>query len=184
MRVTESFLVKKHPSIDQLWLTGTLRVDIYNRKSERRMGYTDTLFINCWLSRWSHEARLHLWIFSYENITSHNYTIALNVIISWKVGKDLIEIQQAGIIVLMLSFSSQLTQKNNINTNEIHIRCIKSIWFCPVKFNCTYLTNKNGIFSSHALDTFGKIWLIQVSSVATYRNKRHSRSDQVVLVLK
>ena len=135
-----------------------------------------------WMGR--HETRLQLRIFSYESITSRNHTIALNAIISWKVGKDLVEIQQAGIIILMLAFSSQLTLRDNIGTNEIHVRCIKSIRFCPVEFNSTYPANKKGIFSSRALDTFGWIRLIQVSSIATYRNKRLPRSDRVVLVLK
>ncbi len=128
--------------------------------------------------------RFQLRIFSYESITSQNHTIALNVIISWKGGKDLVEIQQACIIILVLTFSFQLTLKDNIGTNEIHVRCIKSIWFCPVEFNPTYPANKNRVFSSCELDTFGKIWLIQVSSIATYGNKSLSRSDRVALVMK
>ena len=35
-----------------------------------------------------------------------------------------------------------------------------------------------------ALDTFGKFRLIQVSSIATYENKRLQRSDRMVLILK
>ena len=148
------------------------------------MGNTNALFPcrRLWMGR--HEARLQLRIFSYESITSRNHTIALNAIISWKVGKSLVEIQQAGMIILVFTFSFQLTLRDNIGTNEIHIRCIENMWFCPVEFNSTYLSNKNGVFSSRALDTFGKIWLIQVSSIATYGNKRLPRSDQVVLVLK
>ncbi len=77
-----------------------------------------------------------------------------------------------------------VTLRDNIGTNEIHVRCIQTIWFCPVEFNSTYLTNKNGVFPSPALDTFGKIRLIQVSSIVTYGNKRLSWSDQIVWVPK
>ncbi len=76
------------------------------------------------------------------------------------------------------------TLRDNIGTNEIHVRCIESIWFRTVEFNPPYPENKNGIFSSRSLDTFGRIWLIQVSSIATYRNRRLPRSDRIVLVLK
>ncbi len=164
--------------------TGTLRADVYNRISEWRMGNTNALFPLRRLSTGRHEARLQLRIFSYDSITSRNHTIALNAIISWKVGKGLGEIQQAGIIILILTFSSQFTLRDNIGTNEIHVRCIKSIWFRPVEFNSPYPANMNAIFSSRALDIFGTIRLIQVSSIATYGNKRLPRSDRVVLVLK
>ena len=135
---------------------------------------------------WSgrHEARLQLRLFGCESITSQNYTIALNVIISWKVRNNLVEIQHAGIIILVLTFSSQLTLRDKIGTNQIHVRCIQSIWFCPVEFNSTYFAIMNGVFSLRALDTFGKIRLLQASSIATYENKRLSRSDRVVLILK
>ncbi len=180
----KNFLVNKHPSIDKSRPTGTLRVDVYNRKSEWKMENTNALFPRRRLWTGRHEARLQLRIFSYESITSRNHTIALNTIISWKVGKGSVEIQQAGIIILILTFSSQLTLRDNIGTNEIQVRCIESIWFRPVEFNYPYPANKNGMFSSRALDTFGTIWLIQVSSIATYGNKRLLRSDRVVLVLK
>ncbi len=183
-RLTENFLVSKHSSINQSRPTGTLCADVYNQKSEWRMENTNALFPRrrLWTSR--HEARLQLRIFSYESITSRNHTIALNATVSWKVGKGLMEIQQAGIIILMLAFSFQLTLRDNIGTDEIHVHYIESIWFCPVEFNSTYPANKKGIFSSRALDTFGSIWLIQVSSIATYGNKRLPQSDRVVLVLK
>ena len=183
-RLTKNLLVNKHASINQSRLTGTLRADVYNRKSEWTMGNTNALFPcrRLWMGR--HEARLQLRIFSYESITSRNHTIALNAIISWKVGKGLVEVQQAGIIILVLTFSSQLTLRDNIGTNEIHVRCIESIWFCPVEFNSPYPANKNGIFSLHALDTFKTMRLIQVSSMAIYGNKTLPQSDQVVLVLK
>ncbi len=148
------------------------------------MGYMNALFPGHRLWRGRHEARLELRISIYESITSQNHTIALNVIISWKVGRDLVEIQQAGIIILVLTFSSQLTLRDNFGTNEVHVRCIESIWFHPVEFNSPYPANKNEIFSSRALNTFGTIWLIEVSSIATYGNKRLLRSDRVVLVLK
>ena len=148
------------------------------------MENTNALFPRCRLWTGRHEARLQLRIFSYESITSRNHTIALNAIISWKVGKNLVEIQQAGIIIPMLTFSSQLTLMDNIGTNDIHVRWIKSIWFCPAEYNSTYPTNKNGVFSSHAFDTFGKIWLIQASSIASYRDKRLPWSDRIVWVSK
>ncbi len=183
MRATKNFLINKHLSIDQSRPTGTLYVDVYNRKSERRMRYTNALFPSRRLWKGRHKVRLQLRIFGYESITSQNHTIALNVIISWKLGKGLVEVQQAGIIILMLTFSSQLTLRDNIGTNEIHVRYIESIWFCPVEFNSTYPAKKNGVFSSNALDTFGKIRLIQASSIAIYGNNRLSRSDRIVLVL-
>ena len=133
-----------------------------------------------WTGR--HEARLQLRIFSYESITSQNHTIASNAIISWKVGNDLVEIQQGGIIILLLTFSSQLALRDNIGTTKIHVHCIESVWFCPVEFNSAYLANKNGVFSSRLLDTFGKFRLIPVSSIANCGNKRLLRSDRVVLV--
>ncbi len=129
---------------------------------------------------WSKIAAPHFQLWKHH---FSNYTIALNVIISWKVEKGLVEVQQEGIITLVLTFSSQLILRDNIGTNEIHVRCIESIWFCPVGYNSTYPANKNGVFSSRSLDTFGKIQLIQVSSIATYEKKRLPRSDQVVLVL-
>ncbi len=175
----------KQVSFDRLiGPTGTLPVDVSNRKSKRRMRYTIVLFPSRRLWKDRHEARLQPCISRYESITSQNYTIALNVIISWKVGKGLVEIQEESIIILMLTFSSQLTLKDKIGTNEIHVQYIKSIWLCPVEFNSTYPAIKNGVFSSCALNTFGKIWLIQVSSIATYGNKRLPRSHRVVLVLK
>ncbi len=148
------------------------------------MNNTNALFPSrrLWTDR--HKARLQICIFSYESITSRNHTIALNAIISWKVGKGLVKIEQAGIIFLMLTFSSQLTLRDNIKRNGIHVRCIESIRFCPVEFNSTYPANKKGIFSSRALDTLGWIRLIQVSSIAIYSNKRLPRLDRVVLVLK
>ncbi len=184
MRATENLLINKHLFIDQSWPTGTLRADIYNRKSERRMGYKNTLFPGhqLWIGR--HEARLQLCIFSDKSITFQNHKIALNVIISWKVRNSLIKIQQADIIILVLTFSSQLAIKDNKGTNERYVRCIDTVRFCPVKFNATYPANKNEVFSSWALDTFWKIWLIQVLSIATYGNKRLPWSDQLVLILK
>ncbi len=161
-----------------------LFAEVYNRKSKWRMRNTNALFPRRQFWTSMHEARLQLRIFSYGSTTSRNHTIALNAIISWKVGKSLVEIQQASIIILMLTVSSQLTLRDNIGTNEIHVRCTKSIWFCLVEFNSTYSANKNGIFSSRALDTFGTIRLIQVSSITTYKNTSLPRSDQVVLVLK
>ncbi len=184
MHLTENFLVNKHASINQSRPRGNLREDIYNRKSEWRIENTNVLFPRRKLWKSKHEARLQLRIFSYESITSRNHKFALNAIISWKVEKGLVKIQQAGIIILMLTFSSQLTLRDNIGINEIHVRCIKNIWFCPVEFNSTYPATKNRIFSSRALDTFGTIQLIQVSSIATYKNKRLPRSDRVVIVLK
>ena len=172
MQGTKNFLVNKHPLINQLRLTNSLRVKVYNRKSERRMGYTNALLASRQLWKGRHRARLQVRICSYERITSQNHTIALKVIISWKVGKGLVEIQHTGIIILVLTFSSQLILKDNIGTNEIHVRCIASIRFCPVEFNFTYPANNNGVSSYCALDTFGKLWLIQVSSIATYGNKR------------
>ncbi len=148
------------------------------------MGNTNALFPRRRLWSGRHEARLQLRIFSYESITSWNHTIALNAIISWKVEKSLVEIQQAGIIILMLTFCSPLALRDNIGKNEIHERSIESIWFCPVEFNSPYPADKNRIFSSRALDTFSTIRLIQVSSIATYGNKRHPQSGRVVLVLK
>ncbi len=110
--------------------------------------------------------------------------IALNITISWKMGKALIEIQYAGIIILVLKFSSQITLRDNIGINDKPVRFFESVWFCEVEFNSIYPANKNGVFSSQAIDIFGKIWLIQVSSIANYGNKRFSRSDRVVLILK
>ncbi len=153
-------------SINQSRPTGTLRADVYNWISKWRIGNTNALHPRRRLWTGGHEARLQLRFFSYESITSRNHTIALNAIISWKVGKVWVEIQQAGIILLMLIFSSQLTLWDNIGTNEIYVRCIESIWFCPIEFNSPYPANKNGIFSSRALNTFGVIRLIQVSSIA------------------
>ena len=184
MRVTKNFLVNKIASINQSRPTGTLWADVYNRKSEWRMGYINTLFSGDWLWKSRNEPGLQLRIFSYESMTSQNYTIALNVIISWKVEKGLVEIQQANIIILVLTFSSQLILKDNIGTNEIHICYIKSIWSCPVEFNSTHPANKNGEFSTRALYKFGKIRLIQLSSIATYGNKSLPRSDRVVSILK
>ena len=148
------------------------------------MGYTNALFPCRRLLRGKHEAKMQFRMFSYESTTSRNHTIVLNAIISWKVGKSLVEIQKASMIILVLTFSSQLILRDNIGKNEIHVSSIESIWFCLVEFNSTYAANKNGVFSSCALDTFGKIRLIQVSSIVTYMNKRPPRSDPVVLVLK
>ncbi len=148
------------------------------------MGYINALFPSCPLWNGRHEARLQLRIFSYESITSKNNTITLNTIISWKVRNGLLEIRQGGIIILLLTFSSQLAMRDNIGTNKIHVHWIESVWFCPVEFNSTYTSNKNGVFSSHALDTFGKFRLIQVSSIANCENKRLLLSDRVVLVPK
>ncbi len=130
---------------------------------------------------WSKIAAPHFQLWKHHFSESYN-GIECNYIL--KVGKGLVEIQQAGIIILVLTFSSELTLMGNIGTNKIHVWCIKSIWFSPVEFNPTYPTNKNGVFSSYALDTFGKIWLIQVSLIATYGNKRLPQSDRKVLVLK
>ena len=181
---TENFLPNKHASINGLRSTGTLLGDAYNRKSEWGIEYINTLFPGHRLWRGRHEARLELRIFSYGSITSQNYNIALNVIVSWKVGRGLVEIQHADIIILVLKFSSQLTLGDNIGTNEIHVLSIKNIWFCLVEFNSTYRANKNEIFSLYALDKFGIIRLIKVSSITTYGNERLQRSYQVVLVLK
>ncbi len=184
MLVTENFLVNKHLSIDKSQPTGILFVDVYKRKSKWRMGYMNALFQGHRLWRGRHGARLELRISIYKSITSQIHTIALNVIISWEVGRGLVEIEQAGIIILVLTFFSQLTLRDHIGTNEVHLLCIESIWFCPVEFNSPYPANKNGIFSSRTLDIFRKIQLIQVSSIANYRNKRLPRLDRVVLVLK
>ncbi len=115
---------------------------IENQKE--KMGYTNTWFPGHWLQRSRHEARLQLRIFSYESITSQNHKIALNVILSWKVENSLIEIQQADIIILVLTFLFQLALRDNISTNEIHVCCIKIIWFCLVEFNSIYSLNRMG----------------------------------------
>ena len=125
MRATKNFLVNNHPSINLSRSTDTLRADVYHRKSEGKIGWTNALFSGHQLWRGRHKARLQLRIFIYETITSQNHTIALNAIVSWKVRKSLVEIQQAGMIILVLTLSSQLTLRDNIATNEIHVGCIE-----------------------------------------------------------
>ncbi len=100
------FSGKQYALINQSRPTGTLHENVYNQNEEWRMGNTNALFPRRQLWTGRHGARLQLCIFSYESITSQNHTIALIAIISWKVGKDLVEIQQTGIIILMLTFSS------------------------------------------------------------------------------
>ena len=84
----------------------------------------------------------------------------------------------------MLIFSSQLALRDKIDTNKIHVCFFENALFCWVEFNFTYPVNKNGVFSSCALDSFGKIRLIQVSSIATCVNKELLQLDQIDLIQK